>query len=53
MLVSTPMFSGPKTRMKPLIKILGHSYVTDLEKSKMGADENHFMTTLQCHRRPL
>ena len=31
-LVSTPMFSWSKNRMKPLIKRLGHSYNANLEK---------------------
>ena len=35
--VPTPIFSGSKNRMKPLLKILGHSYVAISEKSKMAA----------------
>ena len=34
--------------MKPLIKILGHSYVANSEKFKMAAGKNHFMTKSQC-----
>ena len=43
-LVSTPMFSWSKNRMKPLIKRLGHSYNANLEKNKIAASKNNFMT---------
>ena len=43
-LVSTSMFSGSKNRIKPLGKILGHSYMANSEKFKMATGENHFMT---------
>ena len=47
-LVSTPMFSWSKNRMKPFIKRLGHSYVANSEKYKMAASKNNFMTKKQC-----
>ena len=34
--------------MKPLIKILGHSYVAISDKSKIAAGKNHFMTKSLC-----
>ena len=43
-LVSTPLFSWSKNRMKPIIKRLGHSYIANSEKSKMAASKNNFMT---------
>ena len=46
-LVSKPMFSGSKNRKKPLIKILGYSYVANLEKPKMAVGKNRFMTKSQ------
>ena len=39
LLVSTHMFSWSKNRMKLLIQRLGHSYVANLEKSKMAASK--------------
>ena len=47
-LVSTPMFSGSKNRMKSIIKILVHSYMANSEKTKMATGENHFMTKSEC-----
>ena len=47
-LVSTHMFSWSKNQMKPLLEILGHSYVANSEKSKMAASKNNFMTKSRC-----
>ena len=38
-LMFTPMFPGSKNRMKPLIQILGHTCLTNLEKANMAAGE--------------
>ena len=47
-LVSTPMFSWSKNRMKPLIKRLCHSNIANSKKSKMAASKSNFMTKSQC-----
>ena len=41
-LVSKPMFSKSKNRKKPLIKILGHSYVANLKKTQDGRRQKSF-----------
>ena len=47
-LVSTYMFPWSKNRIKLVIERLGHSYVTNSEKSKMAASKTIFMTKSRC-----